>query len=729
MKDDLGDYIADGYEAVPSTVVMTGDYVDVVPIYVAQIGDTKYETLKEAVAAVPANGETPTTITMLRDVENAEGMTVLSGKNFIVDFAGHTYTLNAPGAGSAGTERNGFQILRGSTVVFKNGTINVTVENLTDTERSIMRIIQNYAKLTLEDMTIDATNQFGNGNYAMSFNSDPVSITGNTSVILKDGATVAFDADGNWGSYPRCKVTVNTTGTIDGYIELGQGELDIQNVKATGIVLCTGCGESETTDQTNRINISGGLFSSKPNAAYIAAGKVAVENTNAQTKDTYPWTIGIAPVAPAVDESVGTTSQSQTTVPSGAETNLAEKVVEEVIGEITGNTAVTGESASNIQSEAVENALKEKITGLVDSTSQLKITVKSVATTTTETMISAIKAETVTTTSAKYDVKPYVTVETKNDQGEVTGTETRVITNTELAAANVSIKFRLAVPESMKSDQVLVKHYPDDANTPDWSKTYTVQGAGSDRYVELEANSFSIYEIADYSTTDYVALNVNTDALYETLSSALEEAQPNQTVILLKNISNEKFAVVNSGVTLDLNGFNITGAIMIYATGTIKDTAETKGYVQATAYSIIGDNEHLAVYDKTVSGYRFYNVKVHSEDGTYGKIFRMKNAGERTAAVTKILEDTVDNGRVKAGVVLEWNELDKVINKTVTFTDSALAQYAAEPGKKAFSVKFKGLDTVEGAVKATAVFYVQNADGNKIVSIKGETWILSSEEN
>lgn len=141
---------------------------------------------------------------------------------------------------------------------------------------NIRRVIQCYAALTLEDMTIDATNVFGSA-FPMSFNNQPVNITGNTSVILKPGTTTAFDADGNWGPYGRCTVTVNTTGTIDGDLELGSGYLDIKNVKARGVHFCTSCGSNETTDQIKRISITGGTFATDV-SAYVAEGYVQNEN-------------------------------------------------------------------------------------------------------------------------------------------------------------------------------------------------------------------------------------------------------------------------------------------------------------------------------------------------------------------------------------------------------------------------------------------------------------------
>ena len=226
--------------------------------YVAQVGADKYYSLEDAIKSVQ-NGQT---IELIKDVTDAVGLSVDTGKTFTVDFKGHTYTVNKPGAGSRNTETNAFQLIKGQTITFKNGTINVSKDNLVAASdgRNIQRIIQCYAGLTLEDMLIDGTNVFGNG-YPMSFNNEPVYIIGNTSVICNSATTTAFDADGNWGHYDRCKVTIDTTGTIGGDIELGQGYLDIRNVKAERIVLCKLCGE---TDFENRISVTGGTFSSNP---------------------------------------------------------------------------------------------------------------------------------------------------------------------------------------------------------------------------------------------------------------------------------------------------------------------------------------------------------------------------------------------------------------------------------------------------------------------------------
>ena len=246
---------------------------------VAMIGDVEYPSLAAAINAVKDND----IIVLTKDVENAEGLKVNTEKTFTVDFNGHTYTLNKPGAGSAGTEANAFQLLQGQKVTFKNGKIEVSPDNLTPATvgKNIKRLIQGYAELVLEDMVLDATNLYeSNAQYVCSFNNQPVTLKGNTSIIgLREGFT-AFDSDGNWDGYARCQVTIDTKGTIAGPIELGQGYIEINDVVLLGAInLCTSCGASETEGQLDRITIKGGTFSVDP-SAYVKVPYEVKENSD-----------------------------------------------------------------------------------------------------------------------------------------------------------------------------------------------------------------------------------------------------------------------------------------------------------------------------------------------------------------------------------------------------------------------------------------------------------------
>ncbi|MBQ8759848.1 MAG: T9SS type A sorting domain-containing protein [Bacteroidales bacterium] len=204
--------------------------------YVAQIGETKYETLAAAVDAATAGQ----TITLRK---NAEGSGVVINKNVTIDFGGFTYTFADGPVGSTGTESNGFQILKGNTVTLKNGTLNVDE----DYNGYYYMLIQNYANLTVEDMTLDGTNldkwveKYGDS-YVLSNNSGNVNITGNTSIKANNDGSKAFAFDAyKDASYDAPVVTVNTTGKIEGAVEvsatlnlLAVGTNNITRVDVTG---------------------------------------------------------------------------------------------------------------------------------------------------------------------------------------------------------------------------------------------------------------------------------------------------------------------------------------------------------------------------------------------------------------------------------------------------------------------------------------------------------------
>lgn len=97
-------------------------------------------------------------------------------------------------------------------MAFKNGTINAGKAKI---------VIQNYADLTLEDVTLDAQDS-KICLYVCSNNCGTVNITGNTNIYAAAGQA-AFDVF-YWpkGGYAEgVIVNVNTIGTIDGKIEYG----------------------------------------------------------------------------------------------------------------------------------------------------------------------------------------------------------------------------------------------------------------------------------------------------------------------------------------------------------------------------------------------------------------------------------------------------------------------------------------------------------------------------
>lgn len=253
--------LAEGEEAPQST----GPWV---------IGETPYATFAEAVAVVPEDG-TATTIQLTANTE-CGGSKVKANQNITVNLGGHTFNVSGPTVGSTGTETNGFQLLKGSTVTFQNGTLYAAPNP------KLGIFIQNYCNLTLHNVEVDASGS--NAEYVVSNNNGSLTVTGSTSLLAPDDQK-AFDVY-YWpnGGYPDgVTVNVNTTGTIQGDIEyahdgtqtdvLEKAEINIQSGTFTGSVI--------TTVQNANITVNGGTFDANNQASfvpYVPEGNTLVQN-------------------------------------------------------------------------------------------------------------------------------------------------------------------------------------------------------------------------------------------------------------------------------------------------------------------------------------------------------------------------------------------------------------------------------------------------------------------
>ena len=168
-------------------------------------------TLAEMVAAAQ-DGDT---VKLLSDCSGS-GIVVPQNKfgtnGLTVDFNNFTYTVNNdPLAGSTGTKNQAFQLLKGNKVTFKDGAI--VADNA-----GVKMLIQNYADLTLDNMTLDATQGNNSVGYVLSTNNGSTTINDTTIVAKENG--VAFDACSGWGGYASNEITVTGTSAITGDIEV-----------------------------------------------------------------------------------------------------------------------------------------------------------------------------------------------------------------------------------------------------------------------------------------------------------------------------------------------------------------------------------------------------------------------------------------------------------------------------------------------------------------------------
>ena len=246
------------YATANRTVVKNSD--GTYTVSVAKIGDQGYSTLKDAVDAAKENE----TVTLLHDTEG-DGIKVSSNRSFTIDFGGHTYTLDNPLVGSSKEyETNGFQLLKDSTIVMKNGSLYSEKANI---------LIQNYSNLTLENMNLSLNRHHENKNqplYTLSNNNGNIVLTGDTNISALE-RNIAFDVC-RYASYPGVSVTMdeNMTGKIDGNIELSgkktanDFKLIIKNGTVNGKII------NKATDVT--VQITGGTFPGQDVTEYTADG-------------------------------------------------------------------------------------------------------------------------------------------------------------------------------------------------------------------------------------------------------------------------------------------------------------------------------------------------------------------------------------------------------------------------------------------------------------------------
>ena len=245
--------------------------------HVAAIGDTHYDSLQAAVEDVITSD--PVTITLLKEA-SGNGVVVPQGKNITFDLNGYTYNIDGTTVGSDGTETNGFQLLKGSTIKFKDGTI---------TSEKAKILIQNYSNLTLENVTLNGAKLNDAAPYTLSNNCGNVVISDST-IIAKNGGC-AFDIY-YWpknGYVEGVSVTVEGDSVITGRIEYGSdgSQNDVADKAALSITGGTFTGELKLGTLGNgnvaNITVSGGTFAASNGSVWDMSSYVQPGMTQDKT--------------------------------------------------------------------------------------------------------------------------------------------------------------------------------------------------------------------------------------------------------------------------------------------------------------------------------------------------------------------------------------------------------------------------------------------------------------
>ncbi len=623
FSSDVSAFAGDGYVCVKQEdgmYAVTGLTADNA---VAAIGETYYQSLAAAIDKVQA-GET---ITLLRDVPNANGIAVPSEKSFTVDFNGHTYTLTGPGAGSSSTETNGFQLLKDSTITFQNGTIRIG-----QNANNIKRIIQNYANLTLEDMQIYAEHQVGGEDYALIFNNGTIVIKGNTSIYTTSDKAIAFDVC-KFSSYPGVTVTFDEsyTGTINGVIlydstDAGTHRLEIKGNGHFGGVQAT---SSAANAAKSAVAIYGGYFTSDP-SSYVADGYITVISD----KEDYSYMVEEktetdVPVEPEIQEP-SVPEDLPDSIPSDSQGAVKEAAKGIEVPELEAAAATEANSITKDQAAAIkaESSLKDDENAKVEVQAYLKIEPQGYDVGQTYTL----------------DITPvYDLVVTSN----TAGAQNDVIKKEQPLSIHGKTTVSIPLPEGFvnEAQDVYVQH-------KGYEYEAQVKAAGeqpSTTYIATFTNphGFSVFTV----TTESAAVAEVNGNRYTSFQDAVDAAGDKATVEVLKN---ENLTATMSGSSRTITVKNGTGESI---TVTINGTTKT---IEKNA------SEDFTYTHSSSSGTTRYSVEVRGTTG--GTVTASPTRAAKGATVTLTV-------RADEGYQLDGLTVTDSKGGTVKLTDKGSGTY------------------------------------------------------
>ena len=623
FSSDVSAFAGDGYVCVKQEdgmYAVTGLTADNA---VAAIGETYYQSLAAAIDKVQA-GET---ITLLRDVPNANGIAVPSEKSFTVDFNGHTYTLTGPGAGSSSTETNGFQLLKDSTITFQNGTIRIG-----QNANNIKCIIQNYANLTLEDMQIYAEHQVGGEDYALSFDNGTIVIKGNTSIYTTSDKAIAFDVC-KFSSYPGVTVTFDEsyTGTINGVIlydstDAGTHRLEIKGNGHFGGVQAT---SSAANAAKSAVAIYGGYFTSDP-SSYVADGYITVISD----KEDYSYMVEEktetdVPVEPEIQEP-SVPEDLPDSIPSDSQGAVKEAAKGIEVPELEAAAATEANSITKDQAAAIkaESSLKDDENAKVEVQAYLKIEPQGYDVGQTYTL----------------DITPvYDLVVTSN----TAGAQNDVIKKEQPLSIHGKTTVSIPLPEGFvnEAQDVYVQH-------KGYEYEAQVKAAGeqpSTTYIATFTNphGFSVFTV----TTESAAVAEVNGNRYTSFQDAVDAAGDKATVEVLKN---ENLTATMSGSSRTITVKNGTGESI---TVTINGTTKT---IEKNA------SEDFTYTHSSSSGTTRYSVEVRGTTG--GTVTASPTRAAKGATVTLTV-------RADEGYQLDGLTVTDSKGGTVKLTDKGSGTY------------------------------------------------------
>lgn len=495
---------------------------------VAEVDGKYFTTFPAAVAAAQTNQ----TVKLLKSVADS-GVQFPGGdaaRTLTIDLNSNTYTVMNPSVGSTGTETNAFQLLKGNTITFKNGTVKVGGNALI--------LFQNYCDLTLENVTVDCRDS-QLCQYALSNNFGSLTLKGNTNIYAKPGY-VAFDLWYGLSStyYNGVRVTFENdfTGTVSGKVEYGATTAASNQTNwkdKTALAINSPNGHFDITFVDSNANdglalkdanitISGGYFTTDP-TAYLATGYVAGSSdlTGYNYKVTQKTDTGSVEVKPAV---------------AAPEVKVGDKISDTDKADVTAAaSSVSAPTLGAAAGDAVQKIDKAKATELIAKANQVTGADKKLY------VQSALKVEPTAynkdTKTLELRITPQyrVVASTATTADAIkldgTGKNAQVVQDYQELSITQPTEVTMQLPTGFASsgDKLSIKHTKDNGTIEYYTGIVSVDSGKT--YVTFTTNGFSPFVIYAASQS---AASVN-GVIYPSFQEAVNAAQNNDVITLLKS--------------------------------------------------------------------------------------------------------------------------------------------------------------------------------------------------
>ena len=518
---------------------------------VAEVDGKYFTTFPAAVAAAQTNQ----TVKLLKSVADS-GVQFPGGdaaRTLTIDLNSNTYTVMNPSVGSTGTETNAFQLLKGNTITFKNGTVKVGGNALI--------LFQNYCDLTLENVTVDCRDS-QLCQYALSNNFGSLTLKGNTNIYAKPGY-VAFDLWYGLSStyYNGVRVTFENdfTGTVSGKVEYGATTAASNQTNwkdKTALAINSPNGHFDITFVDSNANdglalkdanitISGGYFTTDP-TGYLATGYVAGSSdlTGYNYKVTQKTDTGSVEVKPAV---------------AAPEVKVGDKISDTDKADVTAAaSSVSAPTLGAAAGDAVQKIDEAKATELIAKANQVTGADKKLY------VQSALKVEPTAynkdTKTLELRITPQyrVVASTATTADAIkldgTGKNAQVVQDYQELSITQPTEVTMQLPTGFASsgDKLSIKHTKDNGTIEYYTGIVSVDSGKT--YVTFTTNGFSPFVIS----APVASIG---DDVYPSLQAAVDAVQNGQTINLEKDCA--ETATVSRAVnfTLNKNSKDFTGAI------------------------------------------------------------------------------------------------------------------------------------------------------------------------